>query len=113
MEKNKQPADIDQANNIIELFKQALKFYADESSYTVRTGYIQSILLDNGSQAKFALKTADDLLNINYFDEEMAKEYMLSIDAVDSTTDGMLNLIKVLKKNNDNEVKLLTNENPD
>lgn len=113
METNKQILDIDQANNIIELMKQALKFYADGASYSKRTGYASPIQLDGGSQAKFALMTAEDLTSGAYFNEEFLEKYITTVDSIESTPEGMINLIKAIKNNNDNESTLITNENPD
>jgi len=116
METNKQIVDIDQANNIIELMKQALKFYADENSYTptvLNGSLFPPIHFDHGAQAKFALMTVEDLTSGAYYSEEFIEKYITSLDTIENTPDGVLNLIRAIKSNNDNESTLITNENPD
>ena len=71
--------------NLIELLKIALEFYAnkknyDKTSYSESRGNISSIDLDEyGSQARFALKKIKEIREIN---EKLVKDYSAEIEAV-------------------------------
>lgn len=75
--------DIEQCNNIIVLFKNILAFYANADNYihqpkTESYDRVLSLILrDNGEQAKFALKTYDDLCENQ---EKMITDYENEID---------------------------------
>lgn len=59
--------NVDEYQNIIELLKQALKFYADNDNYSVDRTKSDSIFtqiqMDGGSQARFALDKANVFIN--------------------------------------------------
>jgi hypothetical protein len=55
---------IEEYQNLVNLLKEALKFYADENNYmpiTLNGSLFAPVHLDHGSQAQFALKQAEDL----------------------------------------------------
>jgi len=56
---------IEEYQNLVGLLKEALKFYANKNNYVQRAGgyneLTSRIELDGGSQARFALKQAEDL----------------------------------------------------
>lgn len=59
--------NIDEYENIVELLKQALKFYADNDNYSVNRKVNDSIFtqiqMDSGTQARFALDRANVFIN--------------------------------------------------
>ena len=59
--------NIEELLNQIELLKQALLFYGDEKNYENEVRYEESSLIyvDNGSQARFALKKVQETLDQN------------------------------------------------
>lgn len=81
-------------NNIIEILKQALNFYSNQSNYNEGTESL--IFKDNGFQAKFAL--------------EKAKEMS------DQDTDNLINYVRSQIKDEDislnkiNEIKNIINQ---
>lgn len=84
---------IEALQNINELFKQALKFYANKSNYDKvhfndERGNVSNIDFDEyGSQARFALEQADRIDKLN---EKFEKEYNAEIDALQNMSDEEL-----------------------
>jgi len=79
--------------NIINLLKQALKFYADKRNYSI-DGNIAHIDLDKGNHARFALEQADKIENLmNTAEDDFVKKISTAIEL---NTDGskLLNLIE-------------------
>ena len=77
MKNNEFLIDVEQYRNIIELMKQALMFYADIENYNS-----SKIILDLGSQARFAIETVDNILKqIERMDEEYNKMISSEIDS--------------------------------
>ena len=65
---------IEEYQNLVGLLKEALKFYADKNQYHDGFNRKTSIDLDEGSQARFALKQAEDLIiQIQKMQEEYDK----------------------------------------
>ena len=93
---------IEQYENLVELLKQALKFYANPSNYNGAMGTIAPIDSDEyGSQARFALSKIDEINQIN---KKLENDLINSIDDVSNeSTENMMNIIK-LYKNIDNDV---------
>jgi len=93
--------------NLIELLKIALEFYAnkknyDKTNYSESRGNISSIDLDEyGSQARFALNKIKEIREIN---EKLVKDYSAEIEAVQNKGEQeIINTIGILKKmSNDN-----------
>ena len=62
---------IEERDNLIELLKEALKFYADINSYIptnlnkLEDRYLTIAEVDGGAQARFALQKADELAATN------------------------------------------------
>ena len=70
---------IEQYENLVELLKHALKFYADKSNYSGTIAPIDSD--EHGSQARFALKKIEELKEINKnMEDELLKKYGSSND---------------------------------
>ena len=98
--------------NEIELLKQALLFYADGKNY-LPSQYDSSVChinpqslkpminVDNGEQARFALKRLQETLDLN---QEMQDEYIKEIQEkieVNKPPEGVLRLIEELRKTNE------------
>lgn len=63
--------------NLIELLKQALLFYGDESNYKRKNDEIKSLIeLDLGEQARYALDLIETLEDKNKSDQEIYDKYM-------------------------------------
>jgi hypothetical protein len=95
--------------NIIELLKIALEFYADRNNYEVIhpiTGVLVSrIEIDGGSQAEFALK---QLKNLEEYSQKMENDFVKFVETEldkNETTEDVLKTVKVFKKlSDDNNV---------
>jgi len=103
---------IEERDNLILLLQETLKFYANPENYrgTKTTGSccgtpFSYIDMDEGSQARFALKRVEELNIMNQnLQEEYDKITMGLIDVVENNIDEIdpVDLIKVLKNlNND------------
>ncbi len=73
---------IDKYINTVELLKLVLKFYADESNYIDINDKCQTlpILLDCGTQARFALEKISELDELNKSMENEYLNYYLNIE---------------------------------
>lgn len=90
--------NIEEYQNQVELLKQALLFYADENNYQSGMGNPSLIDLDeHGSQARFALQQLEKLDALN---QKMEEDYVknLSAQIPNETPEGILNLMKEIKK---------------
>jgi hypothetical protein len=88
-----------ETNNIINILKQALKFYANENNYS-DGGDVASIDLDKGNHARFALEQAKKIEDImDNAEDEFVKNISNDIEMnVDS--DKIINLIEKYKNDN-------------
>lgn len=86
MNSEKRIGDIEQSNNIVVLFKKILEFYANKDNYIHQpkaesyNRELSLIIKDNGEQARFALKTYNDLCEnqvkmINEYENEVDNTY--------------------------------------
>ena len=77
---------IEEYQNLIELLKKALEFYANADNYHGTMGNTAMIDLDEGSQARFALNKIVELEEIN---QNILDEYQRYVDNYlnDSETD--------------------------
>ncbi len=92
---------IEDYQNIIELLKRALQFYANKENYAnqwhlndVMVSYIE---IDNGTQAEFALNTLQNLENLH---EKMEVDFKSSVEKIasDNDVENMNKLMEDLKK---------------
>lgn len=99
--------DKEQYLNVIKYLQTVLEFYAEEDNYKVNyigeKNYEQSkIILDNGSQAKFALKSIDNIskeiqkTNDDY--DKILKDYQKNHDLGSDTTQMMEKLKNLLNQ---------------
>lgn len=97
---------IEERDNLIELLKQALKFYANIENYKGNrsasmccSGTSASLVeMDEGAQARYAIETANQLAEIN---QKMEDDYDKTInELLDTDVDDMdiRNLIKTFKQ---------------
>jgi len=97
---------IEEYQNLVEILKNALKFYANEENYGSPNGGFTRIAMDNGSQAKFAL---GKIKEVTEGTEKMEAEYVKHLtEAVDSDEDVRETFEKMIK-----EFKNLNNGNKD
>ena len=90
--------------NQIELLKQALQFYANKENYLFFKDKDAPIALDEGSQARFALKLLQDNIDLN---QKMSDEYIKNISekvVKEETQEGILRLMEEIKKVGDGDV---------
>lgn len=95
---------IEERDNLIEMLKQALKFYANQDNYKGTRNSntccyggvaVSSIEMDEGAQARFAIEQIDKLLQIN---QNMQDEYDKIIsDEIDFNENNNPNFIDLLK----------------
>jgi len=93
---------IEEYQNLVELLKQALRFYANKSTYGNFMGSPSSIDLDeHGSQARFALEQVDKIEKANQkMQDEYNKVINETIDAIENhpfdISDGETNPIDLI-----------------
>lgn len=85
-------------DNLIELLRQALLFYADEKNYeqnqTAGTELTSLIEVDNGSQAKFALTK---IREFNENSEKLEADYMKSMNEAIAEGESPENVLKIIE----------------
>ena len=97
---------IEERDNLIELLKQALKFYANSENYKGNRSVsicgsgmsVSLVEMDEGAQARYAIETANQLTEIN---RKMEDDYDKTInELLDTDVDDMdiRNLIKTFKQ---------------
>ena len=93
-----------ETNNIVNLLKEALKFYANENNYIPIT-INAPIHIDHGNHARFALEQADKIDKImNSAEDDFRKEISKSMSNATEYED-VLSLIEQYKNfKNDNNI---------
>ncbi|HPC09699.1 MAG TPA: hypothetical protein PLN85_01340 [archaeon] len=93
---------IEQYDNLFLLVKKILEFYSDEENYKLPSSDSKfkdrKIIIDNGTQAKFALSKIDELIKFN---EDIDNEYFERLNNEDITE----NKINEIFNNLDNLTK--------
>jgi len=96
--------------NLIELLKQALLFYANENNYektkfSELKGNISAIDIDEyGSQARFALNKIKEIREIN---DKIMKDYEAEVSAVQNNgEEEILNALETLSKMNNENIDI-------
>jgi hypothetical protein len=108
---------IEELQNLIELLKQALNFYANSENYGGNRSAsnccsgisVSKIEMDEGLQARFALKQAEDLTIQNLKIQEDYDRLMTAADQL-KTTDDMVDPQKLMEafkvlENEDNNIQ--------
>ena len=95
-------SNFEENQNIAELFKQALKFYAEKSNYDakhpINNTLFSQIEMDNGAQARFALEKAEELENLSKtIEDEFVKNVTNAIESSDEA-DKIMGMIEDFKK---------------
>ena len=104
---------IEELQNLIELLKQALNFYANGENYKGNKSAsnccsgisVSRVEMDEGSQARFALKQAEDLIEQNCKMQEDYDKLIAASEAIQASED-MTDPKELMKK-----FKVLGNEN--
>ena len=82
-------------DNLIELLKQALLFYADKENYGGATGTIAPIDSDDyGSQARFALSKIDEMKTLS---ETMEDEYKKQLEELSKNENNGADFLKIVE----------------
>ena len=92
---------LEELRSKIELMKQALLFYGNKENYLFFKNKDAPVALDEGTQARFALKQLEDLDEMN---EEMGKEYMEFLKKESNeakTPESIMKLINEIKNIDD------------
>jgi len=92
--------NIEELLNQIELLKQALLFYGDEKNYENEVRYEESSLIyvDNGSQARFALKKVQETLDQNQkLQDDYNKVIGETISAIENNPINLSDMITTVK----------------
>lgn len=93
--------NINDNQNIVNLLKEALKFYADKNNYFSATDKPSNIYLDEyGSQARFALNKATELEElIKKYEDDYLKNMSDIIDQNNNAIFDYINKINDINKN--------------
>lgn len=101
---------IEEYQNLIELLKKALEFYADKKNYVQKAGGYNELTsrveLDGGSQAQFALEKIKELSEFNKnIENDFVKNITNAIEN-EENTENIFKLIEDFKnlKNEDNNI---------
>ena len=94
--------NFEENQNVVELFRQALKFYAEKSNYDakhpINNTLFSQIEMDNGAQARFALEKAEELENLSKtIEDEFVKNVTSAIERGDEA-DKIMGKIEDFKK---------------
>jgi len=90
----------EQYENLISLMKEALKFYANIDNYKQQNEFelFKKIEIDGGSQARFALKRVQEILDEN---QKMKDDYNRiigeTINAIENHPIDLTDIIKSMK----------------
>lgn len=88
----------EQYENLIALLKEALKFYANKENYLFHKDKDAPIALDEGSQARFALKKVQETLDA---DKKLQDDYNRviseTIGAIENNPIDLSSMIKTIK----------------
>jgi len=98
--------NIEEYQNLVGLLKNALKFYANEDNYLFYNNKDAPVALDNGSQARFALKKIEEASEAS---DKMEADYVKNLtEAIENNnnTEDMLKIIEEFKNlgNADNNI---------
>ncbi len=93
---------IEQYENLVVLLKKVLEFYANDNNYNGRKDIVGLIDKDGGSQARFALKKIEELVEINEKLEQdiinnIGKKINSNNDLDDDEVRSINNLIEAYK----------------
>jgi aminopeptidase N len=80
--------------NLVELLKQALLFYADETNYTGAMGNYALITADKGSQARFALTKIEEFTKNN---NELEADYIKNMNEAIASSESPENMLKIIE----------------
>ena len=98
---------IEEYQNLIELLKKALEFYADKKNYEInipRNNVLFAYIdMDKGEQARFALEKIKELSDFN---EKIENDFVKDITTAIENEDNSDNIIKLIEN-----FKNLNNEN--
>lgn len=83
--------------NLIELLKQALLFYSNDSNYYTPSEGKSLIIMDNGSQARFALKKVEEFSNLIDGVKDDYDNYITNAIQSEESPENVLKIIKDLK----------------
>jgi len=81
---------IEDYQNIIELLKKILAFYADSNNYINTENIIAPITIDNGFQARFALDKIEELEKIN---QDILNDYNKYVEYYSNNSEANFNNI--------------------
>lgn len=88
----------EQYENMVALLKEALDFYGDEHNYDQPTGNTALIVMDRGSQARFALEKIKEFTEAT---DKMEVEFVKNmVDAIenDDSPENVMKIIENYKK---------------
>lgn len=85
----------EQYENLIELLKQALLFYADKENYLFYKKKDAPIALDEGSQARFALEKINEIMESN---DKMKAIYMEDMRDAFENNENPENILKIIEQ---------------
>ena len=96
LDANHKYSTVEEYQSLVELLKQALRFYANKSTYGHYMGNPSSIDLDEwGSQARFALEQAEKIEKANL---QIQEDYnKLVVDSEELESNGETNPIDLIK----------------
>ena len=80
--------------NLIELLRQALLFYANEENYKVKGEELSLMVVDGGSQAKFALAKIKEFTEST---EKLEADYMKNMHEAIQGEDSPENVLKIIE----------------
>ena len=80
--------------NLIELLRQALLFYADEKNYEAKDQQLSLMVVDSGSQARFALSKIREFTEST---EKLEADYMKNMNEAIKKGESPENVLKIIE----------------
>ncbi len=84
----------DEDQNLIELLKQALYFYANEDNYNGTENNISLVAIDRGHQARFALQKVRELTDAL---DKIGKDYDKYVNGIVENEGSAENILKIIE----------------
>lgn len=94
------PKTINEYETLLYFLEEALRFYANEENYVNDPLFSAKVILDNGHQARFALKQIEVINKANEdMEEELLKQFPKELENTD-IQEEFINIIEEFKKLN-------------
>ena len=85
---------IEDYKSLVELLKQALLFYANDRNYEGKDEQLSLMVVDSGSQARFALAKIKEFTEVS---EKLEADYLRNMNEAIESGDSPENVLKIIE----------------